>query len=499
MKVSRSRGRLSLVALAVATTISVVPAHGQLVDGPLSLADAIDLASGTNPDFLSQRNQLRSADWGVRSAYGSFLPSVNASAGFGYTATGERRLDSVVLDEQPAMYSSRYNLGMSLSLNGQTILAPSVARAQVRAVEQQIEGAAASLKSDVTQRYLSVLEARDAAAQARREMDRTDEHVRLAQARFEIGAGTQLDVSRAEVQRGQAEVRYIQAENTAANEVLLLSQSIGSRLPIDVDLVERFELFEPSWTAQDLTAIALGENPSLLASRAQADAATIRSRQARSSYLPTISLSAGLNGYVSQANNVESLVQRALGQAQSGYQGCMQQNEIRTAVGLNPNSCIDPTTPGFETGIRQTIESSNRGFPFDYATQPASASLTVSLPIFTGLSRQQQIEEANIARSNAEHQVRASELRVGVEIETSLRNLETAYRTALLQQRVRDMAQEELQLAEERFRFGATTSVEVVDAQASLAEAERAEIAAIYAFHRSLALLEARVGSVLGR
>src|SRR5690606_17829798 len=103
--------------------------------------------------------------------------------------------------------------------------------------------------------------------------------------------------------------------------------------------------------------------------------------------------------------------------------------------------------------------------------QPASASVSISLPIFTGFSRQQQIEEANIARLNAQHQVRAQELRIGVEVESALRNLETAYRSALLQQRVRQNAEDELRLAEERFRFGATTSVEVVDAQASLAEA----------------------------
>ena len=84
-----------------------------------------------------------------------------------------------------------------------------------------------------------------------------------------------------------------------------------------------------------------------------------------------------------------------------------------------------------------------------------------------------------------------------VEVESALRNLETAHRSALLQQQVRQNAEDELRLAEERFRFGATTSVEVVDAQASLAEAERAEIAAIYAFHRSLATLEARVGEEL--
>jgi outer membrane protein len=39
--------------------------------------------------------------------------------------------------------------------------------------------------------------------------------------------------------------------------------------------------------------------------------------------------------------------------------------------------------------------------------------------------------------------------------------------------------------------------VEVTDAQTSLSEAERAEIAAIYDYHQSLAALEALVGTSL--
>jgi outer membrane protein len=441
MQVSRSIQFSPLMASVVASFLWMGPLAGQSVTGPLSLADALDLASRNNGDFQTQTNQIRSAEWGVRTAYGSFVPSLSINSGFGYTATGKRRVESVVIGEQPAQYSSRYNLGMSLSLDGSTILAPSVARAQVRAAERQVEGSAANLRSDVTQRYLSVLEARDAAAQAERELERTEAHVQLAAARFQIGAGTQLDVSRAEVQRGQAEVRVVQSRNTADNEVLLLSQSIGMLLPVDIELTEQFELFEPMWTAEELKAIAFGGNPALLASREQANAAVTRAHAARSSYLPTLSLSAGVSGFASQA--------------------------------------------------------AADGVPFDYERQPANASLSISLPVFNGFRREQQIQEANIARLNAQHQVRTQELRVEVEIESALRNLETAFQTALLQQRVREMAEEELRLAEERFRFGATTSVEVVDAQASLAEAERAEIAAVFAFHRSLAILEARAGRPL--
>jgi outer membrane protein len=499
MRVFAAIRRALVPAALLALLLDSSAAVAQTPAGPLSLADAISMARENNPDYLAQRNQLRSAEWGVRSAYGSLFPTANISNSFGYTGTGERRFDTVQLGEQPAMYSSRYQLGFSLSLNGSTLLQPSVARAQARAVDQQVDGATASLDGEVTQRYLGVLQSRDAVAQAERELARTDEHVRLAEARFEVGAGTQLDVRRAEVQRGQAEVRLVQSRNTAASEVLLLGQLTGVRLPIDIELSDEFALFEPRWSADELIATALTGSPALRASRAQADAAATRARAASTAYLPTVSFSAGFSGSVFQAGDTSPLVTQQLASAGRSFTQCLEQNQIRQAAGLAPLTCLDPSNPAVEAAIRQQIDAQNQGFPFGWDRQPASASISVSVPILTGLNRPQQVEEARIQRLNSDHQVRAQELRVEVEVETALRNLETAYRTALLQRQVRDTAEEELRLAEERFRFGAATSVEVVDAQASLAEAERAEIAAIYDFHRSLAVLETRLGHPLAR
>jgi outer membrane protein len=62
---------------------------------------------------------------------------------------------------------------------------------------------------------------------------------------------------------------------------------------------------------------------------------------------------------------------------------------------------------------------------------------------------------------------------------------------------VAENAAEELRMAQERFRFGLANSIEVTDAQANLAEAERAVIDAVYTYHSALAGLEALVGGSL--
>jgi outer membrane protein len=409
----------------------------------LSLGEAVTLAQQNNPEYLQQKNDLGVARWSVRSAYGNLLPSASASTNFGYTAAGVQRYGSVELGRTPENYSSSYRLGLSYEVSGSTLLQPSVERAQARAVGRRVSGTEARLVAQVSQQYLTALQAREQVQQAEREVARTAEHVRLAQARLDVGAGTPLDVRRAEVQQGRAEVSLVQARNAHATALLTLGQLMGVPLDPSARLTSDFAVFDPNWETEALVASAMQTNPLLLAARASADAAKTSIKAARSSYLPRLNFNVGLTGYAQKRGD------------------------------------------------------ENLGYPFDYARQPFSGSVGLSLPLFTGFSRQLQVEQAEANAEDARYQVRAEELRLRQEVGAALLNLETAYQTALLQERVRETAAEELRLAEERFRFGAASSVEVTDAQTNLAQAEKDQIDAVYDFHKSLAALEALVGQPL--
>jgi outer membrane protein len=486
--------RLGAVILSACATALPPAVAGQQAPPTLTLAEAMELARENNPTYLSQANDLVAARWGVRSAYGDLLPSAGASMGVGYTASGERRFGTVGLGSQPAMYFSSYNLGLNYTLSGARLLEPSRARAQQRATEARVMGAGSELEATVAQAYLLVLQADAATAQAAQEVQRTSEHVRLAQARLDVGSGTILDLRRAEVQHGQAEVRVIQAENTAAAQRLSLGQLLGVRLRDDIVLTSEFDLFEPRWDRDEVVALAVATNPMLRAARAHADATATARTVARSEYLPSLTASLGFRGDLAQAANINPLVDAELPRLDRSRQACLDMNEMRAAAGLPPQSCPDPVD---RPALEQLYREQNSGFPFAWAAQPMAASVSISIPVFTGLNRQRRIEEANVAVQDARHSVRAEELRVEAEAETLLRNVSAAYRTARLQARVRETAADELSMAEEQYRAGLATSVDVTDAQTNLSEAERAEIAAVYDYHQSLAALEALVGRTL--
>lgn len=490
--VATTRSAFALVLLLIAPV-----ALGAQDPAPptLSLTEAITTARAHNPDFLAQANDSRTARAAVRSARADFLPSANLSNTFGYTAGGERRFGSVGLGEQPDYYSSQYSLGLSYDLSGAKLMQPRMARAQERATQQRILGGAADLASRVTGQYLAVLQGQDDVTQAEGEVARTVEHERLARAQLEVGTGIALDLRRAEVQRGQAEVRLLQTRSAVVIALLDLGQLLGRPVGPATRLTTEFTVFEPAWQVEELREMALSANPTLLAARASASAARTGVSAARSAYLPTLSFNLGLQGSVYRAGNIDPLVAQQLQGAEQRLAGCQQANALAALLGQPGQDCgafsIDPQV------VRDAIAAENAGFPFGYERQPLNASMTITLPIFNGLNREQRIEEAHVAAEDAAYLVQAQETRLRVELATTLRNLETAYLTAGLQERVRVNAEEELRMARERFRFGAASSIEVIDAQANLARAEQEKIAAVYEFHRALAGLETIVGQSL--
>jgi outer membrane protein len=491
----RSSGALVLAALLAAPAVAAAQQPASL-----TLEEAVSTARQVNPDLLMQRNDQRATRAALRSARADLmLPSADAQANLGYTGSGQQRFGAVGFGERPQYYSSGYYVGVGYELSGSKLMQPSIARAQDNATARRVEGYEANMVREVAQQYLTALQASEQVAQAEREVARTVEHERLAKARLDVGAGTPLDVRRAEVQRGQAEVALLQRRNAYATEVLRLGQTMGRAIPADTRLTSNFTLFEPRWTAEELVEMAQASNPNLASARANAAAARTGIRAARSQYLPSLSFNAGLRGAVYSAGDLTPLYRSALGSTSGQFSSCQQGNQLAPLLGQAPRDCsrFDVSNPAVADSVRGLVRESNPSFPFGFERQPLSAGLTFSLPLFNGLQRERRIEEARVSAQDAQLQVQAQQLRLRTDVEVSLLALRTAYSAAQLQDQVVERATEELRLSQERFRLGAASSVEVTDAQTSLRESERERIDAVYNFHKSLAALEALVGRPL--
>ncbi len=474
----------------------------QRVPRDLSLDHAISLARDNNPAFQASMNNRGIADWDVRSAYGALLPSASLTSGMSWQGSGEQRFGSITLGDlgfadQPSYYFSNYSARLSYFLSGSTVLAPRQAKANREATAAQIRTAESNLVYTVTQRYVEILRQIENFTLAEQEMERSEFNLRLARGRVEVGTATPLDVMQADVAVGRAEISTLTAETALRSARLRLIQTLGfDPSAQELDLTTSFELVTPTWVEDDLFDLSLDSNPSLEALRASHRASGYGVQMARSSYYPTLSLSAGISGFTSQSSSSDLAIAQAERSIESQRDQCEGINTVYSRL-TDPLPLQDCSVYQFTPAMAQAISDGNNAFPFDFTKNPPSASLSISFPIFQGFSRQRQLEAAKAFRDDLSYQVREQELLLRAEIGANLAAVVTAYEAALIEESNQEVADEQLRLAREQYRLGLTSFIELVEAETVKARADQSRIAAIFFYHDALAFLESLVGAPL--
>jgi len=465
----------------------------------LTLEEAIDIARGGNPTYLMTANDESDAAWRQREAYAAFLPSVSVSGAGQYVGEGTPNLGFLTgadlgVGKVPSSYYSSYGVEGAIELSGATLFEAARASANRKATSAQVDAAGFTLATEVTQRYLAALRARDGVRLAQENLESAQQSFDLAAGQFESGAAPRLDVTNAEVTRGRAEVALLQAEQSAYTELLRLSQTLGIAPDAPLELASTFEIFEPAWTLEELTERALASHPQLVAARASERAGVAGARAAKMQYLPSLRLAGRLSGYSRQTGDDQALIDDARSTFSRLQANCVYGNRIGALLGDPPANCSEyEFTPDDE----QRLLAANDVFPFDFTSNPATVTLSVSFPIFNGFTRERQVQEARSAADDARHQRRAEELARRTSVAEAYVALVTSYRTVAIEERNVSAAAEQLELARERYRLGAGDIVELAQAQATKAEADNAHLNALYTFHENFAALEAAVGEPL--
>lgn len=487
---------------AVLFGVFLPPSVGaQAAPEALTLERALELAREYNPGYLAARNDREVADWDVRAAYARWAPSASASSGISWQGAGQQRLGSITLDElgfggQPSYYFSSYNIGLSYQIDGRTLLGPSQARASRAATEAQIDAARVNLDANVTRAYLEALRQRDGVDLARQQLERSRFNLRLVEGQLEVGTASPLDVRQAEVQVGRAEVVLLQAETGARTARLRLLQQIGLPLDRAVTLTSAFDVDEPLWTGPELLESAFRSNPTLAGRQRGLDAARVGVSMAKTSYLPTLSMSAGWSGFTRKASDTGFLIAQGQAQVAGQIQNCEFTNELYRRL-ADPLPLQDCSRFVFTDEDRARIVSGNNRFPFEFDRNPPSAGFTLSIPIFQGLSRQRDLEAARVQEDDALLQLREQELALEADVSIQLDQVRTAFRSAELERRNQALADEQLRLARERYQLGFIPFLDLVEAETVKVQADRDLLNAVYAYHDALTSLEAVVGTSL--
>jgi outer membrane protein len=342
---------------------------------------------------------------------------------------------------------------------------------------------------------------------ARQQVLRIADLLSLAQARYQVGQATWLDVRQAEVIKGQSDVALLRATQLENEAKLELLRRMGVQPPVAIEqigLSDSFPVTPPEVQLDDLLAMADKQNPLLRSLRARQDAATWNVRATRSEFLPTLSLQAGWSGFTQEFTDQSLLLNSTLSGAQSDAADCRFDDQVRTALDLGGQvgDCfgafgLNSSGTALDARFSQQILDANNVFPFDYTGQPFQANLRISLPIFTGFSRSLRVSQARAQELDADEDVRARRLQVRSDVHGRYLAMQTSYQAIAVQEANRGSARDQLRLAQDRYRLGAGTSLEVSDAQNAVQQAEGDYVNAVYDYHKAVAALEAAVGRPL--
>jgi outer membrane protein len=357
-----------------------------------------------------------------------------------------------------------------------------------------VRGASSTLTGNVAMQYVNVLEDQARAALQDTLVVDALAQANLARARVTVGSATPLDQRRAEVALGTQQVQALQAHNQVDIDKLRLFQQLGVVQPRGVRFIDAYVVAPPGFTADSVLAIARRDNPQVNALRAREHAASVSVHRAAGLYTPTFNLSTGVGGYTYEYTDQNFLVNQAQLELQAENGPCLSLDSLAQSLHASSRTCGPTTlTPAQAAQIR----SGNRQFPFSFTNTPRQITATFSLPIFDGFQRERTVEQAEVDHDDARYNQRAGELQLTADVTSAYLTLTTSVRTVQIQEQNSAAARDALYLAEERYKVGAATFVDVTDARAAYERAENDRIGAVYDYHKAFAALENAVGRPL--
>lgn len=404
----------------------------------LSLAEALEIGLRRNPQVLQAGHNRSAAGAGIWDAYGNLLPQVNFS---GQTQKSESGTFVILGTEfaSPEQFTTVYQWDFVHSLldSGRDLFRIKSARAGVDRAVAAYDVQALEIASDVKTQYLEARRRQAFVRQAEREIERLNQHLRLARARYDLGAVTRSDVLQAELALNQGEVARLQARQEAEEALLALRRLLGGALPEGpISLTTDFPVFEPTIEADSLVVLARELHPGLRQVQAQERVDEANLWIARSAYLPTLQ---------------------------------------------------------FQYSLSRSVADSS-GFKFSGFDDRNFYAVSLNWPLFGRFERLNQTSQASAALNSTREEARLRRLSIEESVRVAHSRLLTAWSTHRANEISVELAREDLRLGQGRYQTGTGSFVDLLDARVRAAQAETDFIASAYQFYLALAALERAAG-----
>lgn len=279
-------------------SVSIFLTQAAAAQERMSLDDCMRYAVEHSTTVGQRANALGSARAAYAQAIASALPSVSASVGAGENFGRSIDPETNTYNDVTA-FSNSYSLGASMPVFAglstiNTIRAAKVARA-MGAAELQVARDEAAMQTMTA--YMDVVYYTQAIGYAEQQLAQS--RAMLAQARklFELGRKSAADVAELESQEANSDYLLTTQQNNLELARIRLREVMNypQDRPMEIDTELRIEAVVPEASFDEVLDHALTNNPKVLSAAANTRYNRLNFAAARGRYLPSISLSGGIN------------------------------------------------------------------------------------------------------------------------------------------------------------------------------------------------------------
>ncbi len=390
----------------------------------LGIKDAFKMAIESHESLKIANEALSQSQSTIDKATSAMLPTITAEGGFTRYDKSESSGSFVTQPDD----STKIELKISQSLysGGKEWSARRQASLGLLKTRQAYEEARQEVVLNVARAFYGALKTEKEMDIKKAALLRAEERKKVADARFRAGVATRSAVLRAEAEAAGASAALIKATSAVKDAKNALKRLIG--VDADVGLNEPDEEYSVPAEVEGFIKTALSNRKDFLESQIDLDIYSEGVRYAWGGFLPTLKI--------------------------DGVYSLRSQN---------------PETAFFQE-------------------DSASATLTLSYPIFEGGLRRAELQEARSKLREAELKKVQLQRDIEVEVRQAFNNVD-AFRAALESyKRQFSFAEEDYKMVFEQFKQGISTTVDVIDSDSSLISAQRSFMNAGYDLN--LAIIE---------
>ena len=442
--------KLAVITAVIAGLFAVsVSASAQEETGApvvITLEQALEIGLSENVSVKVADMEIVRTGFAKKGTYASLFPQIDLSASYQRTIKKQAMFMAMGEGQEPM----KIEVGMFNTINASTSVAMPLVNAQLWTslkisgldVELAVEKARASRLDLVTQvknAYYSILFAKEAAAVYNQVYENALQNLAETQKKYDAQKVSEMELIRAKTTVESAIPNVYNAESSVILALWQLKAVLGVDLDMNLDVAGKLSDFAQQmlYDINENADATLDNNSTMKQLAIQAEQLAENIKIQKYANLPSLAASFNFS-YMSMANDV----------AFSEF----------------------PWIP--------------------YST----AGLSLSIPIFSGGKRYQQIRQAKNQYEQVQLQVANTERQLKVAIRQSLATMETSMKSYYAAQSAVASAQKGYDITETSYKAGSSTLIELNDAQLALTQARLSESQAIMNFLTAKAQLEQTLG-----